>query len=337
MLQPASAVVDYCACCQKCLANEPVAIRCEVCKNPICNDCRAIDSRKPRTIIATSLTKSGGGKQPSGRLLTMLGSKLSVLSAFRGGLSRGSFEFDELEEDEPLPSSGYRSNRKSRQDDEEFDRYFDKPDRPHSDRPQSDHQHSDRQHSDRHPDRLHSDWQHSDRQPADRQHPDRQPANRHNKIEKQLSFQYTSERRRRLSAKPGEGGSLDIDNSLKSGALLAVPIDQQKQSRSDSQLNRRSDMQQSTINKANSGSFERPATDQNNNSFARVRPAPAFNRMVSLDVAAATLRESPLHIPLERSNMVDYDETLQRSQRFHTNLKPNDFILSICMMCAKQM
>lgn len=319
-MQPAPAPPDNCACCGKCLANEPVDIRCEVCQQPICNDCRAIDNRKPRTIIATSLTKSGGGKQPSGRLLSMLGSKLSVLSAFRGGLSRGSFEFDELEEDEPP-----RGNRKSRQNDHEFDRYFEKSEQSE----RSDHRHSDRPHADRHPDRLHSDWQQTDRE-----HP--QSANRHNKIEKQLSFQHVSERRRRLSVKPGEGGSLDIDNSFKSSTLLAVPIDQ-KQSRSDSQLNRTSDTQQSTINRANSGSFERPTTDLNNNNFARARSPVPLSRMVSLDTTAATLRKSPLQMPLERSTTVDYDETLQRSKRFDPNLKPNDFILSICMMCAKQM
>lgn len=309
MLQPLS---DYCACCQKCLANEP-AIRCEVCNNQICNDCRAIDNRK-RTIIATSLTKAGGGKQPSGRLLTMLGSKLSVLSAFRSGLSKGSFEFDELEEDEP-PS--YRGNR--RPQDQEFDRYFDKSDK----------------HSERQPDR-HTE-RHTDRQ-SDR-HPDRS-VNRHNKIEKQLSFQYASERRRRLSARPGEGGSLDIiDNSLQSG-LLAVPIDQQ-QSRSDSQLNRTKSIDQPTINKAASGHFE---ADLNNNlnpnsldhrsSSPRLRPSGQLSRMISLDATSA--RRSP-HMPLERSNTIEHESAALQRARLDANLKPNDFILSICMMCAKQM
>ena len=305
------AVSDYCACCQKCLANEP-AIRCEVCNNQICNECRAIDNRK-RTIIATSLTKAGGGKQPSGRLLTMLGSKLSVLSAFRGGLSKGSFEFDELDEDEP-PS--HRNSRRQRQDDQEFDRYFE----------QSDKQPAVGQ-ADRHLER------HLDR-----------PVNRHNKIEKQLSFQYTSERRRRLSSRPGEGGSLDIDNSLQSG-LLAVPIDQQKQSRSDSQLNRTKSIDQPTINKANSGQFE---ADLNNNlnispntggRGSSPRAAGQLSRMVSLDAAATAppARRSPLHMPLERSNTVDHESAALQRARLDASLKPNDFILSICMMCAKQM
>lgn len=312
---------EYCARCTKCLSNEPVPILCEICNQQICNNCRSIDSRK-RTIIATSLTKSGGGKQPPGRLLNMLGSKLSVLTAFRSGLSKSSFEFDEIEEEEQTnwksnkrPQSA-SSGQKSSENDNEFDKYFDQ-------------QNQDKQYTDKHLLDKHQF--------------------KHNKIEKQLSFQHTTERRRRLSnCRLNEGGSLDIDNSKMTSNLLSVPtIDQQqKQSHSDSQLNRQKSIDQSKIMKTNS-SDHMSKLDLNNNLnnmnqeivLSRLK-VNQLNRMLSLDDRSSTyqqqIRKSPVHLPLERSNTVNHYENTLAKSRLNDNLKTNDdFILSICVMCAK--
>ena len=313
MLEYPSVKSEYCARCSKCLDNEPVSIRCEICDSKICNDCRAIDTRK-RTIIATSLTKGGGSKpHHSGRLLNMIGSKLSVLSAFRSGLSKDSFEFDELDEEEQLyeAKKAPSSSQSNREQNEQFDKYFD---------------------------------QYSDKNQLKTKEKDK---SKHNKIEKQLSFQYASERRRRLStSKLNEGGgSLDIENVLKvSSNLLAIPIDQQKQaSHSDSQLNRTNSIElqkQKSKQVIKTNSFDHfDHFDSNNNlneNAERTRlkithQHSQLNRMVSLDERTSATqinRKSPLHTPLERSNTVDHCDNVH---------KTNDFILSICILCAKQM
>ena len=323
--------VEYCAVCSKCLNDEPVPVRCEICKNKICNDCRSIPENRKRTIIATSLTKSGGGKAPSGRLLSMLGSKLSVLSAFRSGLSKESFEFDEMDEEELDRRTSRRSPTRPTADESnrQFDKYFDN-NQSHADQR---HQTPDAHQSDRH--HLDSGSKHQFK---------------HNKIEKQLSFQYANERRRRLSTnRLNEGGSLDIDNcttKTTSGALLTVPIDQQQQqSRSDSQLNRTNSIERpSSRTKTNSFEAVNQSDANNNNSIvvhARLK-IPQLNRMHSIDdrsIAATTqIRKSTM--PLERSNTVDQCENTERTNRARLdNLKQtaDDFILSICVMCAKQM
>lgn len=291
---------ECCARCKKCLNNE-VPIICEMCNNKICNDCRSIDTRK-RTIIATSLTKTGGGKQQPVRLLNMLGSKLSVLHAFRSGLSKSSFEFDEQEEE-----------------DQRFDKYFNKP-------------YSDKYHHQQQDHQLDAN---------------RTRTNKHNKIEKQLSFQYASERRRRLSIRLNEGGSLDIDNnsnSKASSSLLTVPtIDRQKQSHSDSQLNRTNSIELQHKSKIKTNSFDQMNNDLNNNNSGIVcsnSKLTQLNRMVSLDATSTKKQsKSPVHTPLERSNTVDNCENASIEQRRfkYDNLKTNDFIISICVICAKQM
>lgn len=314
---------EYCAVCSKCLTDEPVLICCEICRNHICNDCRAIDRK--RTIIATSLTKEGGGAKPSSRLSSILGLKLSVLSAFRSGLSKGSFEFDELEEEEQLNrKSSFRSEEESNK---EFDRYFDK-------------QHLEgKQHSS---DNHTSDSRSPEKHQSDRHYLDAKHQFKHNKIEKQLSFQHTNERRRRLSYRGNEGGSLDIDNSKATTTLLTVPIDQQKQSRSDSQLNRTNSIEQSTAHRASSTDQMEQVTDSNNNKIVRPRlKIPQLNRMASLDdrtALSSQIRKSPIHQPLEHSNTVDYCENaVERRSRLDNIKQANDLILSICVMCAKQM